>query len=83
MSDDPSVHLSDVLHKTRLEVTEEGTKAAAATVGIMMMRAMMPQPPERIVVDRPFFFAIEDARGLPVFAGRVVKPEFTGPLPPE
>ena len=41
-----------------MDVNEEGTEAAAATGGVMMMRAMMI--PVVFTVDRPFIFVIQD-----------------------
>jgi serpin B len=79
MSDDPDVHLSDVLHKALVEVTEEGTVAAAARAAVMMTRSIAINPPtERVVFDRPFVMAIEEAAtGAPLFLGTVVHPRFT------
>eukprot|EP01083_Nonionella_stella_P060169 157269_1 len=51
MSDDPDVHPDDVLHKAAMEVTEEGTEAAAATAGVMMTRSLL-RPPIPVVFDR-------------------------------
>ena len=78
MTADPDAHLSDVLHKALLEVTEEGTVAAAATAAIMATRSIAIQPPpERVVFDRPFAIAIEDAEnGAPLFVGLVATPQF-------
>jgi len=82
MSSDPDVHVSDVLHKAVMEVTEEGTVAAAATVGIMMTRSM-PTPPKILRFDRPFGVLVvhrskgDDGGGwTPLFMGRVDDPEF-------
>jgi serpin B len=79
MSDDPDIHLSDVLHKALVEVTEEGTVAAAATAAVMATRSMAINPPtERVVFDRPFVMAIEVAEsGAPLFLGTVARPRFT------
>ena len=66
--------IAQVVHKTRLELTREGTKAAAATA-VMVTGATAiadPVPPIRIYLDRPFVFAIiETDSGLPVFCGSV------------
>jgi len=78
MSHDPDVHLSDMLHKAVMEVTEEGTVAAAATVGIMMTRSM-PMPSPELKFDRPFGVLVVYKNGgeyTPLFMGRVNDPEF-------
>ena len=66
--------IKDVLHKTFVEVNEEGTEAAAVTsveVGI----TSVPPPPIPFVVDRPFFLAIRDNQTKTVlFMGVVVDP---------
>lgn len=75
MSDDPLVHLDEVFHKAVMEVTEEGTEAAAATVGVVMTRSM-PLPPHRIVFDRPFVMIILHVpTKTPLFMARVDDPE--------
>lgn len=75
LGEDPGIYIADVLHKTFMEVNEEGTVAAAVTKVEMKLRCA-PPPPFRMVVDRPFFCAIRDNEtGVIVFAGIVVEPE--------
>ena len=68
--------ISAVVHQTYIDVDEQGTEAAAATAIAMRPMAMRRGPgPIRLVVDRPFLFAIVDtATGLPLFLGHVVRP---------
>ena len=55
------LYLSAVKHKSFVEVNEEGTEAAAATVGMMSLAMARPvAPPFEMVVDRPFLFVIAD-----------------------
>ena len=64
--------LSKVKHKTFVEVTEEGTEAAAATAVEVSLRSAGPS---RIVVDRPFLFAIrENHSGTILFMGKIANP---------
>jgi len=65
-----------VVHQAYIDVDEQGTEAAAATAITMRPMAMRRGPdPIRLVVDRPFLFAIVDtATGLPLFLGHVVRP---------
>jgi serpin B len=66
--------ISDVVHRAVIDVTEEGTEAAAATA-VAMMAASMPTKIEPFVVDRPFLFYItDDATGAILFQGRVSDP---------
>jgi serpin B len=69
--------ISEVKHKTFLEVNEEGTEAAAVTSvqieSIMMARPI--QPPFQMIVDRPFFCAIRDNQtGSVLFMGSIIDP---------
>ncbi|MFO1462848.1 MAG: serpin family protein [bacterium] len=71
------VKISSVRHKVFVEVNEEGTEAAAATAISMLAGAAPPpqQPPFRMVVDRPFFAALQDSQsGLLLFIGGVAAP---------
>lgn len=66
--------VSDVLHKTRLEISETGTKAAAATVILVEAASAMMPPKDKIdfIVDRPFVFTIRDKiSGMILFIGEV------------
>ena len=66
----PSLFISEVRHKTFVEVNEEGTEAAAVTavVGVKSL-------PPVFRVDRPFFFAIYDAETETIlFMGTVTEP---------
>jgi serine protease inhibitor len=66
--------ISDVTQKSRLEVDEKGTTAAAATrVAIALSRRV--GAPFRMVVDRPFLAAIQDAEtGTLLFLGVIADP---------
>jgi serpin B len=73
----PEFYISDVIHKTRLEVDEKGTVAAAATAVIMAAGAAMPQarPKKVLVFDRPFAVVIGDSQtGAVLFAGVIEEP---------
>lgn len=69
--------ISQVKHKTFVEVNEEGTEAAAATsVGIQMTSLRQKPEPFRMIVDRPFFYAIRDNQtGSVLFMGSIVEPQ--------
>ena len=61
MFDNVEVHISDVIHKTFIEVDENGTEAAAATV-ILMTKNSLPMPEEikEFKANRPFTYFIRD-----------------------
>ena len=70
-------YIGEVIHKTRLELDEEGTVAAAATSVIMNLGSAMPVKREKktLVFDRPFLALLyENATGALLFAGIVREP---------
>ncbi len=71
------VLISDVLHKAVVELSEEGTEAAAATAIIMKVTSVSPPlEPFEMIVDRPFLLAIADAgTGLLLFLGQIADVE--------
>jgi serpin B len=72
----PQIWIGRVIHKTFLEIDEEGTEAAAATVVEMLEKSAAPgseSPTMRI--DRPYIFAIrENHSGTILFVGKIVDP---------
>lgn len=70
--------LSEVLHRTFIEVDEQGTEAAAATAAVMIAPTSAvgrPAQPVEVHVDRPFLFAIQHREtGACLFLGRVTDP---------
>uniref|UniRef100_A0A8C9US12 Serpin B6 n=1 Tax=Spermophilus dauricus TaxID=99837 RepID=A0A8C9US12_SPEDA len=73
MSSRRDLHLSKVVHKSFVEVNEEGTEAAAATAAIMMMSCM--RFTARFCADHPFLFFIQHSRTRGIlFCGRVSSP---------
>jgi serpin B len=69
--------ISQVRHKTFVEVNEEGTEASAATSVVIAPAASViePQPPFKMIVDRPFFTAIRDNQtGSILFMGAINDP---------
>ncbi len=72
-STQPGVYIEDARQKTFLEVNEKGTEAAAANILMLPMSA--PLKTFKMVVDRPFFVAIDDNEtGALLFMGAIVDP---------
>tara|TARA_Y100000310_G_C20702557_1_gene831266 strand:+ start:3737 stop:4975 length:1239 start_codon:yes stop_codon:yes gene_type:complete len=66
--------ISSVIHQTFVEVNEEGTEAAAATVIAIGVTSAPPEP-YIFRADHPFIFAIVDNEsGLIIFLGKVADP---------
>jgi len=64
------IFISRVLHKAVIEVNEEGSEAAAATV-VEMKESAMAEPIE-FIANRPFMFIIaDDEYGTILFMGKV------------
>lgn len=69
---DAPAFVGEVRHKAAIEVTEEGTTAAAATSAVMG-RSLTER--FRLVVDRPFFCVVKDnATDAILFAGAITNP---------
>lgn len=70
------LYLDEVKQKSFVEVNEEGTEAAAVTLGGMKATSIGPGPkPFEMIVDRPFLFLIEDNLTHSIlFLGVVVEP---------
>ena len=73
------LYIDDVLHKTKIEVTEKGTKAAAATAVIMGQGAAAPIEKKKVYIylDRPFVYMIVDKNNVPLFIGAATQLETT------
>ena len=70
------VAISAVVHKAFVDVSEQGTEAAAAT-GITMRPTAMLMPEQAVVfrADHPFIFLIRDTRTeVVLFIGRLMTP---------
>jgi serine protease inhibitor len=75
MADPSYIWIGRVIHKTFLEIDEEGTEAAAATV-VEMLESAVPGPEHPIMfINRPYIFAIrENHSGTILFIGKIVDP---------
>lgn len=66
-------YVSKMFQKAKIEVSEEGTKAAAVTAAIMMMSAVRPEKMRNVVfhADSPFAYIIsENSTGSIYFMGQ-------------
>lgn len=75
--------ISGVIHKTRLDIDEAGTTAAAVTVLDFSLGAELPEDlrakPFEMIVDRPFLIAVIDAEtGATLFLGVIGDPGVRG-----
>ena len=71
-----NVYVSEMLQKAKIEVSEEGTKAAAVTMGMVKLTPIRPDEPRRVDFhcDHPFIYMIQDNyTGAILFMG-----QFTG-----
>jgi len=68
--------ISSVLQSTYWKADEEGSEAAAVTTtGIRATAVARPEQPFLMIVDRPFFCAIEDRpSGALLFVGAIYDP---------
>lgn len=74
LPDDYNLFVSDILHKAKIEVDENGTKAAAATVVMVdnCCEAIEPYDPKEFIADEPFVFTIRDTKsGTILFMGTI------------
>jgi serpin B len=73
-----NLFISDVFHKAWVEMNEEGTEAAAATIVELAPSAMPlkpPPPPPVFRADHPFILCIRDTHsGSLLFLGRLADP---------
>lgn len=70
-----SIHLGDAVHKAKIEVTEEGTTAAAATA-LFSFRSSRPTEPAVFSANHPFaYFIYERPSRSVLFAGVFRRPE--------
>ncbi|KAE8659078.1 Serpin-ZX [Hibiscus syriacus] len=70
-----NLYVSNIFHKSFIEVNEEGTEAAAATTAVIKLRALFVQDPIDFVADHPFLFLVrEDVTGVVLFIGNVLNP---------
>ncbi len=70
---DGNLFISKMLQKAKIEVSEEGTKAAAVTTAIMTMSAFHPEEPRHVEfhANRPFVYMItESSTGAILFMGQ-------------
>jgi len=74
--DGNELYISAVVHKAYVDVSETGTKAAAATgVGMVSSVEVYSPPPIAFEMDHPFLFLIRDNQsGAVLFLGRVRNP---------
>lgn len=66
--------ISEVKHKSFIEVNEEGTEAAAATSVAISKSASPINMKVNFKVDKPFFFTITDTTNSILFMGNIVEP---------
>jgi len=73
MSGNLELKIDEVFHKAFVEVTEEGTEAAAATAVVIVRKSV--SIPIEFKANRPFMFLIrENSTGSILFMGRVTNP---------
>jgi len=77
------LYVDEVKQKSFVAVNEEGTEAAAVTVGTVAVTSVhQPQKPFEMIVDRPFLFLICDNQSKVIlFMGLVFEPR-AGEQPP-
>lgn len=72
--ENPPAYVSNVFHKAVVEVTEQGTEAAATTAVKVQETSLKP----RFQANRPFFYVIRDRHtGTILFMGTMIDPGAT------
>ncbi len=69
-----NLYIGDVLHKTHIEMTQAGTRAAAVTAVEILAESAEPKKTVDVKLDRPFVYYIVDCNtSLPMFMGVVTE----------
>ena len=69
------LYISRVMHQSFIEVDEEGTEAAAATVVEVGVTSIGPENPNVLHIDRPFAFFIREKHSNSIlFSGKMMDP---------
>lgn len=69
-----NLYIGDVLHKTHIEMTQAGTRAAAVTAVEILAESAAPKKTVDVKLDRPFVYYIVDCNtSLPIFMGVVTE----------
>ncbi len=77
LTSESGLEVAEIIQKVHIEVDEEGTEAAVATVVQIQFRCGRLTPPNqrKFALDRPFTFVIRDnVTSMLLFIGRVVNP---------
>lgn len=73
--DSSELFVSEVLHKSFIEINEEGTEASAVTFGGYQMMCCTIEQEIYFVADHPFLFCIRDeSTGVVLFIGTLLNP---------
>ena len=68
------LYVSSAVHKAFIDVTEEGSEAAAANAVAATLRCL-PHDPLQVVADHPFvFFVVDNRSSSVIFFGRLTHP---------
>lgn len=71
-STEGNLFISRVIHKTRMDVDEKGTKAGAVTAVEVDNESMMEEVKE-VILNRPFFYMVVDTEhNFPLFMGSLM-----------
>lgn len=74
-----NLYIKNIIHKSFIDVDEEGTEAAAVTSVAFRTLASIPPPPAVFKADHPFIFLIQDRKtGYILFIGKVADPTTRG-----
>ncbi|XP_053566088.1 neuroserpin [Bombina bombina] len=74
ISENKDLFVDKMVHKSFLEINEDGSEAAAASGMIANSRMAVLYP--QVIIDHPFFFLIRNRKnGSVLFMGRVMHPE--------
>jgi len=70
---DDSLFISDIIHKTHIDVNRTGTSAAAVTAVMIERCSITEEIPVEVICDRPYAYAIVDVNNgyTPIFVGTV------------
>ncbi len=69
-SENGNIFVSRVMHKSFIEVAEDGTKAGAATIIEMKEGCALEDEPKKVYLTRPFVYVIFDTESyMPLFIG--------------